>query len=280
MVKDGKIYLSLSDAIALALENNYDIAIARYDLSIADTDILRTKTGAVAARRALRPDRQHAGRFLLDSDHGRRPGRNDGRLGRRGFGHGRLDAHHRRRRPTPGESGPDPGVDHLSSIATARRQRASSPAAPVRPTTTTSPSTRASSPAPIFRSPSTTPTPPVPTRRLNSAPVELQLQGHGDAAPAAGRGHLGQQALHVPGAQRPPHCRFVVPPADSLHREPGGDHLLGPGAGLRGCAGQGACSGPEHPAAGATTRSSCRSAPWRRSMWSTPNRPWPPTSRR
>jgi len=45
LVKDGKIYLSLSDAIALALENNYDIAIARYDLDIADTDILRTKTG-------------------------------------------------------------------------------------------------------------------------------------------------------------------------------------------------------------------------------------------
>lgn len=48
MVKDGKIYLSLSDAIALALENNFDIAIARYDLSIADTDILRTKTGQAA----------------------------------------------------------------------------------------------------------------------------------------------------------------------------------------------------------------------------------------
>jgi outer membrane protein TolC len=45
MLKNGKIYLSLSDAIALAIENNYDIAIARYDLSIADTDILRTKTG-------------------------------------------------------------------------------------------------------------------------------------------------------------------------------------------------------------------------------------------
>jgi outer membrane protein TolC len=45
LVKDGKIYLSLSDAIALALENNFDIAIARYDLDIADTDILRTKTG-------------------------------------------------------------------------------------------------------------------------------------------------------------------------------------------------------------------------------------------
>jgi len=46
LVKEGKIYLSLSDAIALALENNYDIAIARYDLDIADTDILRTRTGA------------------------------------------------------------------------------------------------------------------------------------------------------------------------------------------------------------------------------------------
>ena len=45
LVKNGKIYLSLSDAIALAIENNYDIAIARYDLDIADTDILRTKTG-------------------------------------------------------------------------------------------------------------------------------------------------------------------------------------------------------------------------------------------
>jgi outer membrane protein TolC len=45
LVKDGKIYLSLSDAIALAIENNYDIAIARYDLDIADTDILRTKSG-------------------------------------------------------------------------------------------------------------------------------------------------------------------------------------------------------------------------------------------
>jgi len=45
LVKDGKIYLSLSDAIALALENNYDIAIARYYLDIADTDILRAKAG-------------------------------------------------------------------------------------------------------------------------------------------------------------------------------------------------------------------------------------------
>lgn len=46
LVKDGKIYLSLSDALALAIEDNYDIAIARYNLDIADTDILRTRNGA------------------------------------------------------------------------------------------------------------------------------------------------------------------------------------------------------------------------------------------
>jgi outer membrane protein len=46
LVKDGKIYLSLADALALAIENNYDIAIARYDLDIADADLLRARTGA------------------------------------------------------------------------------------------------------------------------------------------------------------------------------------------------------------------------------------------
>ncbi|ADW68734.1 TolC family protein [Granulicella tundricola] len=46
LLRDGKIYLSLNDAVTLALENNYDIAIARINLDIADTDILRTKAGA------------------------------------------------------------------------------------------------------------------------------------------------------------------------------------------------------------------------------------------
>ena len=39
--------LSMNDVVALALENNLDIAIARYNLNIADTDILRTAAGAV-----------------------------------------------------------------------------------------------------------------------------------------------------------------------------------------------------------------------------------------
>jgi outer membrane protein len=45
LLRNGKIYLSLSDAIMLALENNFDIAIARYNLDISDTDILRSKAG-------------------------------------------------------------------------------------------------------------------------------------------------------------------------------------------------------------------------------------------
>ena len=43
---DGKLYISMNDAVALALENNLDIAIARYNLNIADTDIWRAKAGS------------------------------------------------------------------------------------------------------------------------------------------------------------------------------------------------------------------------------------------
>jgi outer membrane protein TolC len=45
LIRDGKLYLSLKDAIDLALADNLDLAIARYNLPIADTDILRTKAG-------------------------------------------------------------------------------------------------------------------------------------------------------------------------------------------------------------------------------------------
>jgi len=45
LMRDGKLYLSLRDAIDLALENNLDLAIARYNLPIANTDIRRTQAG-------------------------------------------------------------------------------------------------------------------------------------------------------------------------------------------------------------------------------------------
>ncbi len=46
LMRDGKIYLSINDAIALGLENNLDLEIARYNLNIASADLLRAKSGA------------------------------------------------------------------------------------------------------------------------------------------------------------------------------------------------------------------------------------------
>jgi outer membrane protein len=45
VMHDGKILLSINDAVALALENNLDMAISRYNLNIADTDVLRAESG-------------------------------------------------------------------------------------------------------------------------------------------------------------------------------------------------------------------------------------------
>jgi outer membrane protein TolC len=48
LIRDGKIYVSLHDAIAVAIENNLDLAYFRYNFPIAQTDILRTQSGALA----------------------------------------------------------------------------------------------------------------------------------------------------------------------------------------------------------------------------------------
>jgi outer membrane protein TolC len=45
LIINGVLELSLKDAISLALENNLDIAIARYNLPIAAADVLRTQAG-------------------------------------------------------------------------------------------------------------------------------------------------------------------------------------------------------------------------------------------
>ena len=49
LIDNGKMYLSLSDAIALALENNLDVAVQRYTRKIAETQILRAKTGGAVS---------------------------------------------------------------------------------------------------------------------------------------------------------------------------------------------------------------------------------------
>ncbi len=48
LIRDGKLYISLSDTIALAIENNLDLAYFRYNFPIAETDIARTEAGAPA----------------------------------------------------------------------------------------------------------------------------------------------------------------------------------------------------------------------------------------
>ncbi len=48
LMRDGKLYISLQDAIALAIENNLDLAYARYELPTAQTDLARTMAGGVA----------------------------------------------------------------------------------------------------------------------------------------------------------------------------------------------------------------------------------------
>jgi outer membrane protein len=45
LIRDGKLYLSLQDAIALAIENNLDVEAERYNLVLAKTDQVRAAGG-------------------------------------------------------------------------------------------------------------------------------------------------------------------------------------------------------------------------------------------
>src|SRR6202049_2319934 len=46
LMRAGKLYLSLSDSIALAIENNLDVEVERYVFPIAEADLLRAKAGS------------------------------------------------------------------------------------------------------------------------------------------------------------------------------------------------------------------------------------------
>jgi len=47
LLRSGNIYLSLSDAIALAIQNNLDVQLERYNMPAADTELLRAKGGGL-----------------------------------------------------------------------------------------------------------------------------------------------------------------------------------------------------------------------------------------
>ena len=55
MIQNGKMMLSLEDAISLALENNLDISVQRYGPWIADTGVLRAKAGLGTAAQSFDP---------------------------------------------------------------------------------------------------------------------------------------------------------------------------------------------------------------------------------
>lgn len=48
LIRNGNLYLSLKDALALALENSSDLAYFRYNIPISKTDLMRTKAGGQA----------------------------------------------------------------------------------------------------------------------------------------------------------------------------------------------------------------------------------------
>src|SRR5258705_9816554 len=47
LMRAGNLYLSLQDALALAIENNLDIELQRFGMRVAETDLLRAQGGGV-----------------------------------------------------------------------------------------------------------------------------------------------------------------------------------------------------------------------------------------
>jgi len=47
LIKDGKLYLSLDDAVSIALEDNLDISVQRFTPYIAETQLLKAKAGGI-----------------------------------------------------------------------------------------------------------------------------------------------------------------------------------------------------------------------------------------
>jgi len=101
LVKDGVLELSLKDAIALSLENNLDIAIARYKHSDCGSRRSSHASWRIISRRKYRRGAEYAGwwrGWAWRSFEWCRRGRNVGRSGWGGFGRigaGVVDAGHR-----------------------------------------------------------------------------------------------------------------------------------------------------------------------------------------
>ena len=173
VIKNGKMYLSLSDAILLALENNYDIAIQRFNLNIADTDILRTRSGALflGVNSGLVTGTLGGSGTTVASGGG--PGGTSVGAGGAGGGIGGLTLSTNGGGPLPENMDPVlAGNIQLQRQETPESNslfipRAGSARTPI---STISPTTRDSSLARTFRSDSTTPIPPRTFSSIPTAP--------------------------------------------------------------------------------------------------------------
>ena len=58
LLRAGKLYLSLDDAIALMVENNLDVELQRYSYPTADSDLLRAQGGGATRGLPLNVDRK------------------------------------------------------------------------------------------------------------------------------------------------------------------------------------------------------------------------------
>lgn len=103
MVRDGKIYLSLSDALALALENNYDIAVSRYYMDLADLDILRARAGSTLSGSGATVNTNTQGGYTSTTGTGGGPG---GTTGAAASGFGGLTVTASGAGPTPEQTDP------------------------------------------------------------------------------------------------------------------------------------------------------------------------------
>ena len=61
LIHDGKLMLSIEDAVSLALENNLDIAVQQFTPWIAETDLLRAKAGGAVPWPGSHPERNLGG---------------------------------------------------------------------------------------------------------------------------------------------------------------------------------------------------------------------------
>jgi outer membrane protein len=104
LIHNGKIYLSLADAIVLGLENNYDIAIQRYNLDIADTELLRARAGSSllgVSAGLVEGTLNGAGNSSTSLSSGGGPGGTSTAVGGAGTGSGGLSVSTNGQGPTP-----------------------------------------------------------------------------------------------------------------------------------------------------------------------------------